>query len=68
MTYELITRPEAKKVSGWKADSSWHRAVKNGLLPSAIYIASNSARYDKAEIEAVTAARIAGYNNLEINN
>jgi len=63
---ELITRKEAQLNIRVDAQSTWHRLVKNKLLPSGIFITANSVRYVKSEIEAVKAARIAGFSNLEI--
>lgn len=65
-THELITRDEGQHSTRIEAQSTWHRLVKNKLLPSGIHMSTNTVRYLKSEIDTVKAARIAGYSNLEI--
>jgi predicted DNA-binding transcriptional regulator AlpA len=66
MTIEFMTRQEGQISTGVTAESSWFRFVKNGLLPSPVYISTNSTRYIKSEIETITVARVAGYSDAQI--
>lgn len=65
LSIQLIRLPEVCASQG-KCKSSIYNEINSGLFPPPIRITSRNSAWPSTEIEAITRARIAGKNELEI--
>ncbi|NQZ83727.1 MAG: hypothetical protein HRT52_22245 [Colwellia sp.] len=68
MSINLITRTEAQFTAGIRAESTWFRFVKEKLQCGGIRLAKNTVRYVESEVEAIKAARVAGYSDEQVKS
>lgn len=68
INYNLITTKDARPLSGYKAESSFHAAKRKGLIPQGIKLGKQTTRYIEGEILAVNCAKAAGATDEAIRN
>jgi prophage regulatory protein len=60
--------PAVKAETGFLADASIYNAIKKGLFTKPVLIGQRAVAWPKSEVQAICAARIAGYSNDQIKN
>jgi prophage regulatory protein len=60
--------PAVKAETGFLADASIYNAIKKGLFTKPVLIGQRAVAWPKSEVQAICAARIAGYSNEQIKN
>ena len=64
----ILRKPEVKHAAGWRSDASVSSAVNSGLLTKPIQISPRAVGWPDFEIEAITAAQIAGKTEADIRD
>ncbi len=60
--------PAVKAETGFLADASIYNSIKKGLFTKPVLIGQRAVAWPKSEVQAICAARIAGYSDEQIKN